>query len=154
VTVIDAEIRCALDDLVATYALSVDDREFDTLAALFTEDAELALPDPPRRLDAVHTHRGRDAVLRAVTAVAAVPRTLHLLGGQVYRPGPAPDLVLGRIAGSAHHLTPGPDGTTDLVWQLRYTDTYRRAGGGWLIARRAVDIQWIETRPVRKVLPW
>ncbi len=39
--------RLALSDLVHRYAASVDDRHFDAVAKLFTEDAEWAVPDPP-----------------------------------------------------------------------------------------------------------
>jgi SnoaL-like domain len=150
---ITPDIRCALDDLVASYALAVDRREFDLLGELFTDDAELLLPDPPHSLEPVHTHRGRAEIVAAMSALAGVPRTLHLLGGQVYRPGPGPDTVSGELAGSAQHLLITDTGASDLVWQLRYTDVYRSAGERWLISHRSLSIQWIEIRPVRTVPP-
>ncbi|MFI1918259.1 nuclear transport factor 2 family protein [Nocardia sp. NPDC020380] len=150
---ITTEIRCALDDLVAGYALAVDSRDFTAAAALFTMDAELLLPDPPRNLDPSQSHRGRAAIATALSAVGNVERTLHVLGGQVYRAGDTPDMVTGHIAGTAHHLISGAEGHRDLVWQLRYQDTYRHVDDGWLIARRTLTIQWIETRPVRVARP-
>ena len=48
--------RLALADLVHLYAAAVDDRRFDDVVELFTDTAELRLPDPPRSLDPVrHT---------------------------------------------------------------------------------------------------
>jgi len=35
------------------YAAAVDDRRFDDVVELFTETAELHLPDPPRTLDPI-----------------------------------------------------------------------------------------------------
>ncbi len=54
--------RLALTDLVHLYASAVDDRRFDDVVELFTETAELRLPDPPRSLDPVRRHHGRDGV--------------------------------------------------------------------------------------------
>jgi hypothetical protein len=38
-----------------------------------------------------------------------------------------------------------------VVWHLRYDDEYRRTDAGWRIARRALTINAIEARPVRRV---
>ena len=54
--------RLALADLVHLYASAVDDRRFDDVVELFTETAELRLPDPPRSLEPVRRHHGRDGV--------------------------------------------------------------------------------------------
>ena len=40
--------RLALADLVHLYAAAVDDRRFEDVVELFTDTAELRLPDPPR----------------------------------------------------------------------------------------------------------
>ena len=47
---IDITDRAALTDLVHRYAALVDDRKFDSVAKLFTENAALTLPDPPKVL--------------------------------------------------------------------------------------------------------
>ena len=59
---LSADDRAALTDLVHRYAARVDDRQFTSLADLFTDDAELMLPDPPAVLDPVTTHRGHPAI--------------------------------------------------------------------------------------------
>src|SRR5206468_2247075 len=112
--------RLALTDLVHLYASAVDDRRFDDVIELFTETAELRLPDPPQSLDPVRRHHGRGGVRAAMSALAAVTRTEHAIVGEVYAPGDASDYALGRITCIAHHWTADRDQATDLVWHLRY----------------------------------
>ena len=40
---------------------------------------------------------------------------------------------------------------SDLVWHLRYDDEYLRTPAGWRIHGRALTINAIETRPVRRL---
>lgn len=147
--------RLAVADLVHLYASAVDDRRFDDVAELFTETAELRLPDPPRSLEPVRRHHGRDGVRAAMAALAAVTRTEHAIVGEVYAPGDEPDYALGRITCIAHHWTitdgAGEGRVTDLVWHLRYDDEYLRTRAGWRIHGRALTINAIETRPVRRL---
>ena len=144
--------RLAVADLVHLYASAVDDRRFDDVAELFTETAELRLPDPPRALEPVRRHHGRDGVRAAMAALVAVTRTEHAIVGEVYAAGDDPDYALGRIACIAHHWTVADGGTvTDLVWHLRYDDEYLRTRAGWRIHGRALTINAIETRPVRRL---
>lgn len=145
--------RLAVADLVHLYASAVDDRRFDDVAALFTETAELRLPDPPRSLEPVRRHHGRDGVRSAMAPLAAVTRTEHAIVGEVYAPGERPGYALGRITCIAHHWTLGDGDPTDLVWHLRYDDEYLRTPAGWRIHGRALTINAIETRPVRRVRP-
>lgn len=150
---LSADDRTALSDLVHRYAAGVDDREFGSVAELFTESAELAVPEPPAALEPIHTHRGRDAIAAAVAAVAAVARTEHAIIGEVYDGAARPGTASGRIACVAHHWSRRGDEVVDLVWHLRYDDEYRLTGEGWRISRRALTINAIETRPARRLLP-
>ncbi|MEZ0365105.1 nuclear transport factor 2 family protein [Mycobacterium sp. pUA109] len=143
--------RLALADLVHRYAAGVDDREFGAVAQLFTATAELIVPEAPATLEPVRAHRGRDAIAAALAAVTTVTRTQHAVVGEVYDPGPAPGAARGRIAGIAHHWTQRADGDSDLIWYLRYRDDYQLTDAGWLIRRRALTIDAIETRPARRV---
>lgn len=146
-----ASDRPALSDLVHRYAGSVDDRDFSAAAQLFTATAELTVPDPPTMLDPVHRHHGHDAIRAAVSAVAAVPRTEHAIVGEVYDACPRPGSARGRIACVAHHWTQRGEQVRDLVWHLRYDDEYQLTDAGWRIHRRALTINAIETRPVRRI---
>ncbi|MDT5201713.1 MAG: hypothetical protein QOH34_3235 [Mycobacterium sp.] len=143
--------RAALTDLVHRYAAGVDDRQFDSVTALFTDTAELMLPEPPATLDPVHRHCGHAAIRTAIAAVAATIRTEHAIVGEVFDAGLQPDSARGRIACVAHHWSQYGDQLTDVVWHLRCDDEYRRTDAGWRIAHRVLTINAIETRPVRRL---
>jgi ketosteroid isomerase-like protein len=143
--------RAALTDLVHRYAAGVDDRQFDSVTALFTDSAELMLPESPAVLDPVHWHCGHAAIRTAIAAVAATIRTEHAIVGEVFDVGAQPDSARGRIACVAHHWDRHGDQLTDVVWHLRYDDEYLRTDAGWRIAHRTLTINAIETRPVRRV---
>lgn len=149
---LSAQDRSALHDLVHRYAAGVDDRQFDSVAALFTTDAVLMVPEPPATLEPVHAHRGRQAIAAAVAAVGAVTRTEHAIIGEVYDEATSPGAAGGRIACVAHHWDQRDDGAVDVVWHLRYDDEYELTDR-WRISHRALTIHAIETRPVRRVLP-
>lgn len=143
--------RLALSDLVHLYAAAVDDRRFSEVIELFTDTAELRLPDPPASLNPVRLHVGRAGIDTAMAALAAVDRTEHEIVGEVYADGPEPDYALGRITCIAHHWTRHESEITDLVWHVRYDDEYLRTRLGWRIHGRALTINAIETRPVRRL---
>lgn len=150
---LSADERMALSDVVHRYAAHVDDREFDAVAHLFTPEAELVVPAPPADLLPIHAHRGREAIATAVAAVAAVTRTEHAIVGEVYESAERPGTARGRIACVAHHWTQRDDEVMDAVWHLRYDDAYELTAAGWRIGRRALTVNAIETRPVRRLLP-
>ena len=151
---LSASDRSALSDLVHRYAAGVDDRQFDAVAALFTEGAELVVPEPPTVLTPLHSHRGRPAIATAVATVGAVARTEHAIVGEVYDDGPRPGTARGRIACVAHHWTQRADEVLDAAWHLRYDDDYESTDAGWRITRRSLTVNAIETRPVRRLLAW
>jgi hypothetical protein len=150
---LSAEQRIALSDLVHRYAAYVDDREFDSVAGLFTADGELVVPAPPADLRPIHSHRGPEAITTAVAAVGAVTRTEHAIIGEVYDAAAQPNTALGRIGCVAHHWNEHGGEVVDVAWHLRYDDEYLLTGVGWRISRRALTVHAIETRPVRRLLP-
>ena len=142
--------RLALTDLVHRYAAHVDDGLFDRAAALFAETAELVVPNPPEHLGPTVHYRGQAGVLDALAPLRGLTRTRHEIVGEVYELGAG--TATGRIACVAHHWTRGADAAvTDLVWHLRYDDQYVQTGDGWRIRRRALTLNAIETRPVRRI---
>jgi 3-phenylpropionate/cinnamic acid dioxygenase small subunit len=141
--------RTELSDLVHRYAAAVDDRDLDAAVGLFTATAELILPNPPERLEPVRNHHGRDEIRAALAVVTSVGRTHHDIASEVYTADAA--TAQGRIAGSAHHFSRRAEEITDVVWYLRYDDDYVRTGSGWRIERRALTIDAIETRPIRRL---
>ncbi len=149
---LSAEDRMALSDLVHRYAGNVDDHQFSAVTELFTDQAELAVPEPPGALTPVHSHRGREAIAAAVASVASVARTEHAIIGEVYDEAPRAGTATGRIACIAHHWNRRDGELVDVVWHLRYDDEYELSDR-WRISRRALTINAIETRPVRRLLP-
>lgn len=143
--------RLALTDLVHLYAAAVDDCRFDDVAELFTDTAELRLPDPPRSLLPVRHLHGRDGVRTAMQGLEAMARTEHAIVGEVYAEGATADHALGRITCIAHHWSVVDGQVSDLVWHLRYDDEYLLGRSGWRIHGRALTINAIETRPVRRL---
>ena len=143
--------RAALTDLVHRYAADVDDRRFDSVAELFTEYAELTLPDPPATLEPVHLHRGRAAIRDAAATVAATIRTQHAVVGEVYDAGPRSGTARGRIACVAHHWIQHGDQLRDVTWHLRYDDEYQCVETKWRIRSRVLTIDAIDNRRVRQV---
>jgi hypothetical protein len=143
----------ALSDLVHRYAAYVDDRQFDLVATLFTDTAELTVPEPPAELKPVRSHRGRAAIALAVAAVARVARTEHAIVGEVYDAAQSDGFARGRITCVAHHWDERSDEVVDIAWHLRYDDEYELTDVGWLISRRALTINAIESRPVRRLRP-
>lgn len=145
--------RLALTDLVHLYAAAVDDRRFADVVRLFTDTAELRLPDPPRALEPVRHLHGLDGVRAALAELADVARTQHAIIGEVYADRGEPGHALGRITCEAHHWTVTDGRVTDLVWHLRYDDEYRHTPVGWRFHGRALTINAIEIRPVRRLRP-
>jgi hypothetical protein len=143
--------RAALSDVVHRYAAGTDERQFGTVTQLFTETGELILPEPPATLEPVHRHCGHAAIRAAIEAVAVTIRTEHAIVGEVYDIGPEPDTARGRIACVAHHWSQHGEELTDVAWHVRYDDEYRSTHAGWRITHRALTINAIETRPVRRV---
>jgi len=139
-------------DLVHRYAARVDDRDLAGAAALFAADGVLATPSPPTSLDPVDEATGTTAVAAALERLAELPLTVHAVTGAVFdRDRPAgPDSARGRVTATAHHVTTRADGVVDLVWHLRYRDSYRRTADGWRFARRALHIDLIESRRVAR----
>ncbi len=141
--------RGALSDLVHRYAAGVDDRDIETVVGLFAGDGELVLPNPPDVLTPVRSHRGPPAIADALAAATGVGRTHHAIDSEVYTP--EDEVVHGRIAATAHHWSRRPDDIADVVWYLRYDDEYVRTGSSWVLRRRALTIDAIETRSARRL---
>lgn len=146
--------RVALQDLVQAYAHLVDARAFDRVAALFTEDAELVAPAPPDHLSPHRVVSGPEAIRGELAQLLGFETTVHAVQGQVVTQVSSTEAV-GHVRCEAHHLSTRPDqgGARDLVWLIRYDDTYHRDGKHWRFARRAITIDSIDVRTVKRVNP-
>ncbi|RLK09800.1 SnoaL-like protein [Micromonospora sp. M71_S20] len=148
-TGLDAADLTALRVLSETYAAAADDRDAAAVGALFVPDGVLVVPEPPAHLGARSSHVGRPAVVAALGALAGTLATTHVVAGARYLPTPTG--ARGRVRGMAHHLLPGREGPSDLVWFLHYDDEYARTDDGWAFTRRAVTVNWIERHRVSAI---
>lgn len=133
----------ALRSVAARYASGVDRRDRELFLSAFTEDALLIAPgrnDTPLEL------RGHGEIGTVIELISRYPRTFHFVGQARYEFGAAE--TAGEVYCIAHHIS--PEGDRDLVMFVRYHDSYRRAGAAktWLIERRVVQVDWIETHPI------
>lgn len=126
------EARAEINDLVARYGLTVDDRDLDGLADLFTEDGAF------RSKDGVLDARGRAAVIEQYRErFAALGPCNHFTHDKIIAfddddPGRATGIV-------TSHAEVWRNGQAMLT-ALRYQDEYRRgADGKWRFADRLLS---------------
>lgn len=123
----EAEIR----GLIARYCFTIDDRDLNGIADLFTEDARVASEDgvmEARGLQAImDQYRGRFAALG--------PGAHYMHDVALDISGSDPDTAVGRVSGHAELLRRGQM----MVAGLRYRDAYRRTPSGWRFAERIIS---------------
>ncbi|MGZ4683125.1 MAG: nuclear transport factor 2 family protein [Acidimicrobiales bacterium] len=135
--------RLALSDLADGYAAAADRRDGVAFAALFLPEATLTIVRDGAE-PSVHT--GHEQLARIPEMLRRYRLTLHVVTNhQCTIDG---DEAHGGAICQAHHLVDGDDGTTDLVLNIRYHDTYARTGAEWRIATREVHILWTSTHVV------
>jgi ketosteroid isomerase-like protein len=130
------EARLALQDLVARYALAVDDHDLATLGDCFTEDGVFGSPNSPRsngRAEIVRAFQERFARYGATVHVPHF-QLLHEIGETSAR---------GTVVGHAETAT--EDDT--LVTAFRYEDEYAHDSGRWRFRSR--HIRTIYAMPMR-----
>jgi len=138
----------SLRSLAESYARGADRRDSDLFAGVFAPDAVLLVFNPSDAEEPTGQRRG-DEELRAVPdLLARYACTYHFLGNMTY--DVEGDEATGEVYCTAHHLSRGADGDTDLVMMIRYRDRYRRLAHGWRITERRVLVDWTELRPVRR----
>lgn len=142
--------RAEIRDLVERYAVLVDARDFTGVSRLFQPNGQLVLPDPPGKLCPIRTVSGREAIERELSRLEAFTVTFHGVCGLSVDSEDNSDLAMGRVNCIAHHIRHTDDGPKDLEWYLRYRDNYQRTDSGWLLARRAITIEIIDSRNVKR----
>ena len=120
------ESRAEIAELLARYAVLIDDHEFEALGELFTPDARFGSPGS--------AHTGRAAIVANYRAVGDLyPITLHEARGFVLD-FTDDDHARGQVTGfseqaSARHT---------VITSFRYDDEYVRLDGRWRFASRQV----------------
>jgi uncharacterized protein (TIGR02246 family) len=122
------EDRRAIDDLVSAYCLAIDERGLERFLSLFADDAVMRHEDGAMHL------KGLPAIRRyymdrfrnyGVTFHTPHARLVELL---------SPTEATGVVTG---HAEMSQDGEL-VVAAIRYRDRYRKLGGRWLFAERAL----------------
>jgi uncharacterized protein (TIGR02246 family) len=122
------EDRRAIDDLVSTYCLAIDERDLERFLSLFTDDAVVRHEDGAMHLEGLaaireyYTERFRNY---RVTFHTPHSRLVEFLG---------PTEATGVVTG---HAEMSRDGELVLA-AIRYRDRDRKLGGRWLFAERAL----------------
>jgi uncharacterized protein (TIGR02246 family) len=123
----ELEDRAALTELVHTYNLAMDDRDWEALAELFAPDARLG------------PHAGADAVVGVLREMREEHgRTRHVAHGQVVE-FLSPDEATGTVVASSEI---DMRGTTYAV-AVRYLDRYARVDDRWRFVRRKALFQYV-----------
>jgi hypothetical protein len=150
--------RAELRALAEGYASAVDGRDGQGLAELFVEDGTLIVPRYPDELEPTVSRWGHDRLRAIPDGLARYHVTFHEVTGASYRI--AGDRAEGQVRCVAHHVTaapgdagPGVPAGTDLVWFIRYLDSYVRTADGWRFETRALHLLWTEEHPVAVLGP-
>lgn len=131
----------AIHQVIASYALGIDDRDFGRVAACFAEDAEATY-------SGVAVPGGRRAIRAWLEAHSEFVASTHLLATPVVELGgerahtvtTAVAFLVREHAGERTLHTRG----------LRYSDELERRDGSWQIVRRVHEALWEATQPAEQ----
>jgi ketosteroid isomerase-like protein len=131
--------RQAIRDLVTRYACAVDRRDFETVAACFTPDAET---------DYTFFKGPIAEVLEKIRAgVGGFAMTMHVLGNHLAEV--RGDTATSETYAVCYHRRPGVADGAQLVVAMRYLDDLVRTPAGWRIKRRHATVEWQQSGPPR-----
>ncbi|HEV7735226.1 MAG TPA: nuclear transport factor 2 family protein [Candidatus Binatia bacterium] len=125
--------RAAIQDLVTRYFLACDRRDFETVTACFTDDAELDYG----------VFRGdREHVVACITrGLTFFLHTMHF-GGNILVTLDGDDDARCESYAVCYHRVASGDGFVDRVCALHYRDVLVRRDGAWAIRTRDVTFVW------------
>ncbi len=137
------EAEYAYHRLACLYARAMDSHLPELLDQILSGDVVIA--GPAFTLEGLQNARQTPAQLREMflkTQHLVHNQTLTLVDetraeGETYCTA---SHILRPAAGTAQHAA--------LVWAIRYQDELRREAGEWRLARRALIVDWSETRPI------
>jgi hypothetical protein len=126
--------------LISNYARGCDTRNGELFAAQFTEDGVLEL--------ATRETVGQHRLSKIPSMLDQYHLTYHMVHNVLI--DVTGDTATGEVYSASHHLNPiQREMFSDRVMYITYRDNYVRTGQGWKIARRLVDVQFIEYKTVR-----
>lgn len=137
----------ALYRLGLRYAAAVDGCDADALLAIFTQDGSVGNTDAEDP-DFI----GHDALRKMVGQVDAMfIKTFHKVHNQLIEHMAGAGTAHGHTYCTASHvLADGKGGWQLFDMAIRYHDDYRIEDAAWKFARRRLEVEWTEIRPVQK----
>jgi len=139
----DIADRVEIEALRAEFTDAVMMRDRARLAALFTDDGVLRMPDVPAESVGPEAIRADGERLQAVWDFFI--QTSH--AGPIRLDG---DLASGRTY--LHELARTTDGREGLNYGI-YHDRYRRTAAGWRFSERVYEVRYLDPTPLRGSAP-
>jgi len=128
----------AITDLTIAYAWMLDERQFDDLREVFTDDA---IGD----LAGIHSE-GLDAIIdRIRRALSPLDATQHVLANHQIRVDG--DSATCRCYLIAQHVKRGTPGGDNHLIAGTYDDALTRTPAGWRVTHRTLTVTWTEGNP-------
>jgi hypothetical protein len=138
--------RMAVRRLVDLYAHCADRRDAKGQAALFAEDARLAVyQGDPANSEPVQLLQGRAELADALEFLNTFQATTHFIGQHVVDFNE--DGATGETHCLAYHLYEHNSRRMLMVMSIRNQDVFVRRDGQWLFAERKIIIDWTDSRP-------
>jgi ketosteroid isomerase-like protein len=134
--------RMEIEDLVYEYAAVIDQKRFDDLRGVFTDDAHIDYSEVGGPVG------GRDEIIAFLKQVMAMfPSHQHLNANPQIKVGG--DTATGRVMCFNPQEIAKPDGTTHIFMVgLWYVDEYRRTPDGWRICKRREEKSYLFNPPM------
>lgn len=130
--------------LVHRYAVAVDDRDKEALAALFVPEATMDIYLPGRD-EPVARLRGVGQLGGVLDALSIYSDTMHFVANCFFDIDG--DEATGTAYCVAHHLLEGePEGRDEQMF-LSYEDAFVRTEEGWRFAHRRLRRRWTSSQP-------
>ncbi|WP_152817156.1 nuclear transport factor 2 family protein [Arthrobacter bussei] len=138
------QAKADLADLVATFAITSDERRLPDQMKLFTPDAHVEIWMGENLAFDIS---GTEKMLEIFTAFTAdVKRLFHMNGQQIFTVNG--DTATGIVYCEAKLISGESNAETITVSSIRYDDTYVLRDGRWLIATRISHFSINDTRPL------
>lgn len=144
----DASLTGALRLLSAQYARAVDQRSFDDLREVFVEGGQLVVD--------AGTRNGIDAIIKTMESLRRYEVTFHQLGQVlILDQGVDPSGLWAESETycTAHHISESDGLRTDHVMFIRYQDRSVNHGDGWRLARRQLQVSFVDDRLLTALPP-
>lgn len=126
--------RYAISQLVKTYALGIDMRNYNLARSAFADDAFADGTLGAAQID--------DYLPKVYAGVLPYTATQHNITNQYITVNG--DAALMWSYAIAYHFEQKDSGRQNLILGVQYRDQCRRTPKGWLIARRKVQLQWVD----------